>query len=98
MYRSVSTIGSLGGASFSFWRLRVRGGVGTYSLHVSAHVLGDTLSTSELDMGYLLAVGGWVWQNDRFRIGAEARADFIVEASTTFATLGVTLAGDAVTW
>ena len=95
---SMSALAVLGGASFSFWRLRARAGIGTYSLHVSAHVLGDTLSTSELDMGYLVALGGWVWQNDRLRIGAEARADFIVQASTTFATLGITVAGDAVTW
>jgi hypothetical protein len=95
---SLSVLSVLAGASFSFSRLRLRGGVGTYSLRVSAHVLGDTLATSELDMGYVLAFGGWVWESARVRIGAELRGDFIVQASTTFATLGLTVGGDAITW
>ena len=95
---SMSALALLGGASFSFWRLYARAGVGTYDLHVSAHVLGDTLSTSELDLGYTLALGGWAWEGERLRVGAEARGDFIVQASTTFATLGVTVSGEAVTW
>ena len=95
---SMYALALVGGASFSFWRLYARAGVGTYELHVTAHVLGDTLSTSELDLGYSLAFGGWVFQAERVRVGAELRADFIVQASTTFATLGVTVAGDALTW
>lgn len=95
---SMTAIGVVGGASFSFWKMRVRAGAGTYDLRVSADVLGDHLSTSELDMGYLFAVGGWVYGTDRLRIGAELRLDAIVQASVTMGTLGVTVSGDAVTW
>jgi hypothetical protein len=95
---SMSALALLGGASFSFWRMHVRAGAGTYDLRVTADVLGDHLSTYELDMGYTAAIGGCFWRSERVRLGAELRIDAIVQASVTLATLGITASGDALTW
>ncbi|MCK6532216.1 MAG: hypothetical protein L6Q84_04515 [Polyangiaceae bacterium] len=95
---SLVTWSFMAGPAFDVWRLRFRAGMGAYYLRVRSTVLGQTVTPSELDGGYLFAVSGWFLRQARVRVGAEARLGLIVEADTPLFALGATLGGDALTW
>lgn len=95
---SLSTLAFVGGAAFDVWHLRFRAGLGAYRLRVSSTVLGETISPTELDGGYMFAVSGWFLMRSRVRVGLEARLGLIVEADLPFLAVGATLGGDALTW
>jgi hypothetical protein len=95
---SLSAWSFMAGPAFDVWRLRFRVGMGAYYLRVRSTVLGETVTPSELDGGYLMAVSGWLLRQSRVRVGLEARLGLVVEADLPLAALGVTLGGDALTW
>ena len=78
--------------------MRVRFGVGAHRLKLTSTVAGSTIATSEIDMSYTLAVSGYFYETTRIAVGAQLRGDFLVAASISFATLGLTLAGDVITF
>jgi hypothetical protein len=90
--------GFAGGVALDVWRLRFRAGLGFYDLVVRTVTPGARSTVSELDFGYLAGVTVYPLVRDRFRVGVEARAGFIVEAETGFLSLGATLGGDAITF
>jgi hypothetical protein len=94
----LSTLGLTAGGALDVWRLRVRAGVALDFVYVHSTVNGRTLSASERDMGYVLAVGGYLWRNPRFKIGLEARTRLILNANLGFVSLGATAAGDLFSW
>jgi hypothetical protein len=96
--RSLRTLGVVGGAGFDFWRLRLAAGIGAYQMQVHQTLNGRTMRTSEWDMSYLFSAGGFVWGWDRIRVGLESRLGIIVDGGTTFFSVGIVVAGDAVRW
>jgi hypothetical protein len=96
---SLRTLGVTGGAAFDFWRLRLGAGIGAYQMQVRSTLEGrSTLRTSEWDMGYVFSASGFVWGWDRIRLGIESRLGVIVDGGTTFFSVGMVVAGDAVRW
>ncbi len=98
---SVSSLAAWGfaaGVAADVWRLRLRAGLAFYDLFVHSRVLGSDIHPSELDGGYMFAIGGYIVRSERLQVGAEVRAGFIVEADTTFIALGSTVSGKAITW
>jgi hypothetical protein len=96
---SLRTLGVTGGAVFDFWRLRLGAGIGAYQMQVRSTLEGrSTLRTSEWDMGYVFSASGFVWGWDRIRLGIESRLGVIVDGGTTFFSVGMIVAGDAVRW
>jgi hypothetical protein len=95
---SLSTIWGQVGAGLDVWRLRVRAGLGVYRLRVQSEVLGVTITPTELDYGYSLSLAGFLYDSGRLRIGADAHLFLIAEAETASVALGLTVAGDAVSW
>ena len=95
---SLSTIWGQVGAGGDIWRFRLRAGLGVYRLRVQSEVLGVTISPTEIDYGYSLSVAGFLYDSGRLRIGADAHLFLIAEAETANVALGVTVAGDAVSW
>jgi hypothetical protein len=65
---------------------------------VRSTVLGETITPTELDGGYMFAVSGWFLVRSRVRVGLEARLGLIVEADMPMLALGATIGGDALTW
>lgn len=92
---SLSAVGFIGGLALDLSRLRLRAGVGTYDVLVRSSVLGATSHAAESDMGYLVALDGYLFKAPRFRVGLEVRAAFIVEADVTSVGIGLTFSGDA---
>jgi len=92
---SLSAVGFIGGIALDLSRLRFRAGVGTYDVLVRSSVLGSASRAAESDMGYLVALDGYVFKAPRFRVGLEVRAAFIVEADVTSVGIGFTFSGDA---
>lgn len=95
---SMATWSFMAGPAFDVWRLRFRAGMGAYYLRVRSTVLGETVTPSELNGGYMFAASGWLLRQSRLRVGLEARVGLIVEADTPLFALGATLGGDALTW
>lgn len=95
---SLTTLAFTAGPAFDVWRLRIRAGMGAYRLQVRSTVLGETITPSELDGGYVFALSGWFLMRSRVRVGLEARLGLIVEADLPFLALGATVGGDALTW
>ncbi len=95
---SLTTWGFVAGPAFDVWRLRFRAGMGAYRVQVRSTVLGETITTSELDGGYMFAASGWFLLRSRVRVGLEARLGLIVEADIPLLALGATIGGDALTW
>jgi hypothetical protein len=95
---SLAAMGVLGGLGVEAWRLRLRAGIGAYDVLVRSTVLGRTITPRETDMGYLLALRGTFLRSARLEVGAEVRAGLIVEADTVFASFGLTIGGDALTF
>ena len=95
---SLSSWALVAGPAFDVWQLRFRAGMGVYRLQVRSTVLGETITPSELDGGYLFAVSGWFLVRSRVRVGLEGRLGLIVEADVPMLALGATIAGDALTW
>lgn len=92
---ALSAVGFMGGVALDLLRLRLRAGVGTYDVLVRSSVLGSTIRSAESDMGYLVALDGYLFKTPRFRVGLEVRAAFIVEADVTSVGIGLTFSGDA---
>jgi hypothetical protein len=88
----------IAGPALDVWRLRFRAGLGAYRLQVRSTVLGQTITPSELDGGYMFGVSGWFLVRSRVRVGLDARVGLIVEADTPLLALGATIGGDALTW
>jgi hypothetical protein len=96
---SLRTLGVTGGAAFDFWRLRLAAGIGAYQMQVRSTLAGRaTVRASEWDMGYVFSASGFVWSWDRIRLGLESRLGVIVDGGTTFFSVGMVVAGDAVRW
>ncbi|HXN81304.1 MAG TPA: hypothetical protein VN883_02440 [Myxococcales bacterium] len=96
---SLRTLGVTGGAAFDFWRVRLAAGIGAYQMQVRSTLTGQrTMRTSEWDMGYVFSASGFVWGWDRIRLGIESRLGVIVDGGTTFFSVGMVVAGDAVRW
>lgn len=95
---SLAAVGFVAGLGVELWRVRLRAGLGGYDVGVRSTVLGDTMRTRELDGGYLFSLRGAVVRSRRIDVGLEARFGFIVEADTSFASLGLALGGDAITF
>ncbi len=95
---SLSTLDAVAGAALDLWRIRVRGGVALAFVLVRSTLNGDTLHSTERDMGYFFGVGGYLWQSKRFKVGVEARTMLILNANIGFVSLGATVAGDAFSW
>jgi hypothetical protein len=95
---SLRTLGVTGGAAFDFWRLRLAAGIGAYQMQVRSTLNGRTMRSSEWDMGYVFSASGFVWSWDRIRLGLESRLGVIVDGGTTFFSVGMVVAGDAVRW
>lgn len=92
---TLNAVGFVSGFALDAWRLRFKGGVGLFDVIVRSEVLGDRLATSELDMGYVLGIGGHILQRDRVKIGLELRAVAIVEAGMGVLALGLSIDHDA---
>lgn len=88
----------VGGPGVEFWRMRVRAGIGVTNLMVSSKVLGQTLSSHELDMTYSAAVAGALIRQPRFQVGLEGRLLMIIEGQTWVGTLGLTVGADFLRW
>ena len=95
---SLWTIGVAAGPAVDLSCFRLRAGIAGYRLSVHSSMAGPSLATSEIDMGYLVAVSGYFVSAPRFSLGAEARAGLIVEGDTAFVALALTARGDAWTW
>ncbi len=95
---SLSAVGLIGGAAFHVWRLRLRGGLGLAFVQVHSKLNGVQLNSSERDMGYFFALGGYVWRSRRFKVGIEARTTLILNANIGFVSLGVTGSADTFRW
>jgi hypothetical protein len=95
---SLSTLDAVAGAALDLWRIRVRGGVALAFVYVHSTINGDTLRSSERDMGYFLGIGGYLWKSKRFKVGIEARTMLILNANIGFVSLGATASGDAFSW
>ncbi len=93
---TLAAVGFIAGPALDFLRFRLRVGVGTYDVMVHSSVLGRTIHAAESDMGYLVALDGYVLETRRFRVGLEVRAAFVVEADVTALGVGLTFAGDAI--
>lgn len=94
----LSVVGLLGGAALDVWRLRIRAGLGLDFVLVHSKVNGAALTSSEKDMSYFLALGGYLWRSGRFKLGIEARTSVILNANIGFVTLGVTGNADLLRW
>jgi hypothetical protein len=92
---SLAAVAFMAGPALDVFRFRLRAGVGTHDVIVRSTVLGQTTHAAESDMGYLLALDGYLLQTERLRIGLELRAAFIIEADVTTVGIGITMAGDA---
>jgi hypothetical protein len=93
------TLGVTGGLAYDFWRIRLGAGIGVYQMQVRSTLEGrPTLRTSEWDMGYVFSASGFVWGWDRVRLGIESRLGVIADGGTTFFSVGMVVAGDAVRW
>jgi hypothetical protein len=94
----LSTLGLTAGGALDIWRLRIRAGLGLDFVYVHSTINGSTIRTSERDMGYVFAVGGYLWRNQRFKLGLEARTRLILSANLGFFSLGATASGDVFSW
>lgn len=94
----LSVLGLIGGAALDVWRLRLRAGLGLDFVLVHSKVDGVPLNSSERDMSYFFAIGGYVWRARRFKLGIEARTSLILNANIGFVTLGITGSGDVFRW
>jgi len=93
---TLEAVGFIGGFALDLSRVRLRAGGGAFDVMVRSSVLGATIRTAESDMGYFLALDGYVFKAPRFRVGIEVRAAFIVEAAVTSVGIGFTFSGDAI--
>jgi hypothetical protein len=95
---SLRTLGVSLGAVLDVWKLRLGVGVGDYKVLVHSTLNGNTLSASEWDMGYTFSAGMFLWNSPRLRIGLESRVGMIIDAQTSFFSIGAFVAGDALRW
>ncbi len=95
---SLSTLDAVTGAALDVWRIRVRAGVALAFVMVHSTLNGDTLRSTERDMGYFFGLGGYLLQSKRFKVGIEARTMLILNANIGFVSLGATVAGDVFNW
>ncbi len=95
---SLAAVGFVAGLAADVWRLRMKLGAALYDVMVRSSVLGQSVRSSEIDGGYLLAIAGDVVRTERVHVGVELRVGFIVGADTTFVAIGSTLGGKAIAW
>lgn len=94
----LSALSFAAGPALDVWRLRLRAGMGIYRVIVESAIAGVTITPAENDLGWLASAAAYPYQRPGLRIGLEARALLISEASTAVIALGVTASGDALTW
>src|SRR5260370_41094161 len=94
----MSTLDAVAGAALDVWRIRVRGGVALAFVMVHSTLNGDTLRSTERDMGYFFGLGGYLLQSKRLKVGIEARTMLILNANIGFVSLGATVAGGVLNW
>jgi opacity protein-like surface antigen len=95
---SLRTLGVSLGAVLDIWKLRLGAGIGDYKVLVRSSLNGNSLRASEWDMGYTCSAGVFLWNSPRLRIGLESRVGMIIDAETTFFSIGAFVAGDALRW
>lgn len=95
-YATLAAYGLVGGLALDVGPMRAFAGIGASGIGVRVTTRSVTSSTMETDMGYLVGLKGFLLRRGPFRVGLEARASFVVEASLTLVAAGVTLGYDAV--
>ncbi len=90
--------GAMWGPAFDFWRLRIAAGVGVYNVHTRSTLLGDTIRTQEVDIGYMFTLSGFFVDTAQVRLGTELRAGLTAEADIYFVSYGLTVTGRHMFW
>lgn len=86
------------GLAIDLWRVRAQLGVGLFDLGVDSTLDGSSINAHELDLGYVLALHGFILRAGRFKLGLAARALFVTEANLSDFSLLVSGTGDVLRW